>query len=85
MITQKVDILKSFQFDPLHLKEMTPWKNVEDGIYYDFGSEGKQIARDKNNIDLLKLYFWVENEKVFPEDVINVFRQSEMKRKSKLP
>ena len=41
MITQNIDINKSFQFDENRLKEMVPWKNIEDGLYYDFGSEGK--------------------------------------------
>lgn len=56
---------------------MIPWKNVEDGIYYDFGQEGKMIIRDKNNLELLKIYFRVENEKVFPEEVMKVFKQSD--------
>lgn len=64
---------------------MIPWKNVEDGIYYDFGQEGKMIIRDKNNLELLKIYFRVENEKVFPEEVLKVFKQTDWKRTAKLP
>lgn len=54
---------------------MVPWKQIEDGIYYDFGSEGKQMMRDNFNITLLKTYFKVENDKVFPEEVIKAFKK----------
>lgn len=76
-----IDVMKSFQFDEKQMNVMVPWKQVEDGIYYDFGSEGKQMVRDQFNIQLLKSFFKVENDKLFPEEVVKAFKKQEQNRR----
>lgn len=77
-----IDVNKSFQFEDKLLHIMVPWKQIEDGIYYDFGSEGKQMMRDPYNITLLKTYFKVENDKVFPEEIVKAFKKQEERRRA---
>lgn len=36
--------------------------------------------KDKYNIDLLKMFFKVEDEKVFPEEVLKAFKWNEERK-----